>query len=35
MIDVTTDTPVIVKELIPLKRKKRDVIHDEYYEKRS
>ena len=35
MIDVTTDTPMIVKGLIPPRRKKGDAIHDEYYEKRS
>lgn len=30
MSDVTTDTTVLVKGLIPPRRKKRDVIHDEY-----
>jgi len=30
MIDVTTDTTLIVKGLIPPRRKKRDAIYDEY-----
>ena len=30
MSDVTTDTTLIVKGLIPPRRKKRDAIYDEY-----
>lgn len=30
MSDVTTDTTVLVKGLIPPRRKKKDAIYDEY-----